>query len=161
MNTPPEHHAALRWQLRALRRDAPPVRDLWPEIAARIEAAGHRPPVPVTRPVRRWWWPAAMAAALTAVVIGLVWQRPPPGAGEQHALLVGAELIAQQYQSALDELQRQSGIALEDAELSLLDASAARVHAALAQDPDARFLLDQLQQIYARRLSLTWQLLET
>ena len=28
----------LRWQLRALRSDAPPQRDLWPGIAARMRA---------------------------------------------------------------------------------------------------------------------------
>ena len=30
---------ALRWQLRALRQDAPPSRDLWPDIAAKLAAA--------------------------------------------------------------------------------------------------------------------------
>ncbi|NUO76187.1 MAG: hypothetical protein HOQ32_09255, partial [Lysobacter sp.] len=28
---------ALRWQLRALRRDQPPANDLWPGIAARLQ----------------------------------------------------------------------------------------------------------------------------
>ena len=39
-----------------------------------------------------------------------------------------------------------------------LDRSAAEVRAALRQDPDARFLFNRLQSVYARRLDLSRRL---
>ena len=46
------------------------------------------------------------------------------------------------------------------AALRELDRSAATIRAALTRDPDARFLLDRLQDTYRRRLSLTQRLLQ-
>ena len=47
---------ALRWQLRALRQDMPPTRDLWPGIAARLATSPrHQAPVSPRRP----WTPFA------------------------------------------------------------------------------------------------------
>ena len=39
-----EFDQRLRWQLHALRSDVPPANDLWPGIAARIQAPPARVP---------------------------------------------------------------------------------------------------------------------
>ena len=84
---------ALRWQLRALRRDAPPTRDLWSGIAARLgeqapPVAAHTPaaaaeaqataPVTALRPREttrnRWMAPLALAASVAALAIGIAGQ---------------------------------------------------------------------------------------
>jgi len=83
---------ALRWQLRALRRDQPPSRDLWSGIAARLgeqapaaeQAAPAEPavraasePAAVALQPRRnaaargWMAPLALAASVAALAIGL------------------------------------------------------------------------------------------
>lgn len=87
---------ALRWQLRALRRDQPPSRDLWAGIAARLDEQAQAPaddgraaaaaPAParsdaagpttlVARPRAaarsRWMAPLALAAGVAALAIGL------------------------------------------------------------------------------------------
>ncbi|WP_394538140.1 hypothetical protein PRJ39_19875 [Lysobacter enzymogenes] len=86
---------ALRWQLRALRRDQPPERDLWAGIAARlgeqapagtespsarVEPAAARPaPEPAAiaalpRPAaarRNWMAPLALAASVAALAVGI------------------------------------------------------------------------------------------
>ncbi|QWP76593.1 hypothetical protein J5226_23950 [Lysobacter sp. K5869] len=87
---------ALRWQLRALRRDQPPSRDLWAGIAARLgeqapagsetpHAVGDEPvaapvaPEPAAvailprraKPARGWMAPLALAASVAALAIGL------------------------------------------------------------------------------------------
>ncbi|MET4729424.1 hypothetical protein ABIE09_003238 [Lysobacter enzymogenes] len=83
---------ALRWQLRALRRDQPPSRDLWSGIAARLgeqAPAGEQaaPAEPVVRvanesaavvalprrnaAARGWMAPLALAASVAALAVGL------------------------------------------------------------------------------------------
>lgn len=69
---------ALRWELRALRRDAEPDRDLWPSIAARLAGTPQVKPAPVVarRPSWRRFAPLATAASL-ALALGLAWQLRP------------------------------------------------------------------------------------
>lgn len=83
---------ALRWQLRALRRDQPPSRDLWSGIAARLgeqAPAGEQaePTEPAVRVAdesaavvalprrnaasRGWMAPLALAASVAALAVGL------------------------------------------------------------------------------------------
>lgn len=83
---------ALRWQLRALRRDQPPSRDLWSGIAARLgeqAPAGHVEPQAASAELsadapaavaalprrsgakRGWMAPLALAASVAALAIGL------------------------------------------------------------------------------------------
>ena len=50
---------ALRWQLRALRQDTPPARDLWPDLAARLAAT----PQQAVAPPRRRVAPFALAGS--------------------------------------------------------------------------------------------------
>lgn len=142
----------LRWQLRQLPREIEPPRDLWPGIAARLER----------RPSRRnrWWVGLALAASLVlAVGLGVRLSSPGPdqalaggGAG-----LVNREAAAltREYEAALVQFQGAPMPAPLVPALDTLDRSAAEIRVALAADPDAVFLLDQLRRTYARRLSLT------
>ena len=155
---------SLRWQLRSLRRDIAPERDLWPSIAQRIAATPQAP----ARPARRAWQrfaPLATAASL-ALAIGLAWQlrpAPPPGPDmEAQLLATEADAMTREYQAALLELNGGRGRAQPAAgqapELRVLDRSAAQIRTALRRDPDARFLLERLQRTYERRLELTQRL---
>ena len=149
---------SLRWQLRSLRRDVAPERDLWPPIAERIAAT----PQMAARPAPAWrrFAPLATAAAL-ALAIGLAWQlRPAPAPGpdfEGRLLTAEADAMTREYQAALFELNHGVG-ARAPQELHVLDRSAAQIRTALRRDPDARFLLERLQRTYARRLELTQRL---
>lgn len=137
---------ALRWQLRALRQDAPPPRDLWPDIAARLAAAPARP--------RRRLAPFALAASvLLAVTVTWQLQRVPA-----HDALIQREAAAltRDYSGALAQLDAQAKASPEyGPALHALDESAAQIRHAIATDPSARFLLSQLRRTYARRLALT------
>ena len=91
---------SLRWQLRALRRDEPPGRDLWagiaPALAARSPAARRR----------SWRAPAAMAASLLLVVGIVGWQalRAPDVQPSYTLVQREADGLTRQYQAALREL---------------------------------------------------------
>ena len=171
MNTPfpnDDLSAALRLQLRGLRRDALPGRELWPDIAARLSTQARATPQAAERPRRRRALPALAAAAVLVLAASVGWlQRPgadtstapAPGALAGTApLVVAADAMAREYQGALREVAAMLPDADEHAALSQLDASASAVRDALAQDPDAYFLLQRLQRIYAQRLSLTQRL---
>ena len=144
---------ALRWQLRALRQDAPPSRDLWPDIAAALAAA---PQTPVAAPAsrRRRVAPFALAASvLLAVTMTWQLQRTPEG----DALIQReAAAMTRDYTGALAQMDAQAKASADYAPaLHALDQSAAEIRHAIATDPQARFLLDQLRRTYARRLALT------
>ena len=153
---------SLRWSLRGLRREAQPAHDLWPSIAQRIATTPQVAAAPaVPAPAWRRFAPLAMAASL-ALAVGLVWQLRPASVttgSNQSAQLISAEADAmtREYQAALQEYAR-SAPATTDATLHELDRSAAQIRTAMARDPDARFLLDRLQDTYARRLALTQRL---
>jgi hypothetical protein len=162
---------ALRWELRALRRDAAPDRDLWPSIAQRLAATPQIAPAPVV--ARRKWRIAPLAtAASLALALGIAWQLRPietpvpgrPAANDPHGQLITREADAMtlEYQAALRELNAgrppQARPAAVAPEIKLLDRSAAQIRTALTRDPEARFLLNQLQRTYTRRLELTERL---
>ena len=159
--------AALRLQLRGLRRDVLPERELWPDIASRLSAQAREAPQ-AALPRRRRALSALAAAAVLVLAAGIGWlQRPgadTTAAPERGAfagaapLVVEADAMAREYQGALREIAAMLPTADEHAALSQLDASAGAVREALAQDPDAHFLLQRLQRIYAQRLSLTQRL---
>ena len=79
MNTPfpnDDLSAALRLQLRGLRRDALPQRDLWPDIASQLSTRDRETP-PVAEAPRRRALPALAAAAVLVLAAGIGWlQRP-------------------------------------------------------------------------------------
>ena len=152
---------ALRWSLRGLRRDDPPSADLWPAIARRI-ATTPQGVVATTAPAWRRFAPLAMAASL-ALAVGLAWQLRPandPAGNAPEARLISAEAEAMtlEYQAALREYEGAAPVTSDARLLQELDRSAAQIRTAMARDPEARFLLDRLQDTYARRLALTQRL---
>lgn len=155
--------ASLRLQLRGLRRELEPARDLWPGIAARIAA-------PAATPSRRGgasrYAPWALAASLV-LSVGIAWRmQPPPLPGASASGVAGslsmdreADAMTREYHAALRELQAAAPdrplASPEQPVLRDLDQSARQIRTALARDPDARFLLERLRRTYSLRLELT------
>ena len=151
---------ALRWSLRALRRDVPPPPATWDSIAARIAAT---PQKPVARP-RRWAVPVALAASLAgALAIGAAWQLQRPGTADAPAVAqatagdvrLQAQGMVREYQAALSEVGGAPVTPALQPGLAELDRNAAQILAALQQHPDSALLLQQLRRTYARRLALS------
>jgi hypothetical protein len=144
---------ALRWQLRALRRDIEPTRDLWTGIAARLPAQQ----APARRP-QRWLAPVAMAASVLVVVGTVGWfaRAPDTATLAPGPTLVQreAEGLTQQYQAALKEVAVAPMPTSLQPTLDELDRDAALIREALARDPDSVLLLEQLRRTYAHRLAL-------
>lgn len=149
---------ALRWQLRGLRQDAPPTRDLWPDIAARISTLPQRqdePEAVEVAPSRlHRFAPWAMAASLV-LTVGLAWQLTRVAPSQDPVIPREAASLTRDYQGALAQMQNaqahpEFGVALEE-----LDRSAAQILTAIDRDPNAAFLLEQLRRTYAKRLALT------
>lgn len=148
--------AELRMALRGLRREITPERDLWPGIEARLlpqrQMVAHRP---------ARVWPLASAASML-LALGLAWQSDPQGArpvavsGQAVTVLPQeAEALTEHYQAALRELDMRATPASWQPGLEALDRSAMQVREALRQSPDSALLLEQLRQIYARRIALS------
>jgi len=147
---------ALRWQLRAMRKDVQPQRDLWPDIAARLAATPQQGAAPVRRR-HRWLVPSAMAASLL-LAVGVVWQGgllSGPASASDPLVMREASALTREYQGALQAMPQTRSSSAYAPALRDLDRSAAKILIALEHDPDARFLLDQLQRTYVRRLALT------
>ena len=141
---------ALRWQLRTLRQDTPPARDLWSDIAPRLG------PHPARRPQVRTPWLALAASLLLVVGVAGIWQGQLRENDAGHAALVEARRLSTDYREALDALPAEAGQSRTLAPaLDELDRSAAQIRQALARDPDSRLLLEQLRRTYARRLELS------
>lgn len=163
MNTDTDTDDRLRWQLRALQRELPPPRDLWPDIASRIAATPQSPlrPVETSRSAWRRFTPWASVASVL-LLAGLLWRAGVPEAPREAPLLAReAAAMSRDYQDALAQLPPapmppEIAGALED-----LDRSAQQIRSALDAHPDARFLLDKLRHTYARRLALTQRLAMT
>jgi hypothetical protein len=157
--------AGLLMQLRGLRSELPPGNDLWPGIAARIAQAPQAADAGNVVPLRRKAGAARLApfalAASLVLALGVAWQLRPdfamPGADPQTGMIERqAQAMTREYAGALRELQAAgSPPPRAGAALQALDHSAAQIRTALARDPDARFLLDQLRRTYEKRLELT------
>lgn len=154
-SAPDDFPEAMRWQLRALRRDAEPARDLWPQIAARLPAQA-----PAARPRRpRWLTPVAMAASVLLVVGAVGWLAQAPNPRTSPSLVQReAESLTAQYQAALLEVHAAPVPASLQATVEALDHDAALIRSALARDPDSLLLLEQLRRTYAHRLQLAQRL---
>ena len=165
-NTHAPDDDALRWQLKALRRDIEPQADLWPGIAARIATAPqqasveHKPAAQASR--ARRFAPWAMAASLL-LAVGVAWQLDSVGPASVRGVPAqGNPLIRQQavsmtldYESALARLQQAGTQPEMAAAFNELDRGAAQILGAIDRDPEARYLLEQLRRTSARRLELT------
>jgi len=140
----------LRWRLRQLPREMDPPTDLWPGIAARLQAPSPR---------RRRHWPVLLAlAACLCLAVGLAAVlRPAPAGGDFEAELVRreAEAMTREYEAALRELGQAPAPEAIAPSLATLDESAREIREALAADPDSVRLLEQLRRTYSRRLALT------
>jgi len=149
----------ILWQLRQLPREVEPGRDHWPAIADAI--ARQRAP-------RRARWIASFAIAasllLTVGLVGRAWLHGPAPVDAPRAqadaissVVVRSEAraITDEYQAALHQLQGAPVPAEVQPTLQALDRSVAQIHRAIAADPDAVFLLDQLRRTYSARLALT------
>lgn len=164
-STPRHNDEALRWQLRALRREQMPARDLWPGIAASLATpapcpASLRPAIRPVRLARRWPVPLALAATL-AVAVGALgwWQRGPSPLSEPSPTIVQreAEGMTRQYRTALAQLAAAAPAAEHSAlqtAFDELDRNAGLILEALTHDPDSRLLLQQLRRTYTHRLAL-------
>ena len=157
MNT--QDQDALRWQLQGLRREVSPEADLWPGIAARIANSPQQAEV-VAAPInRRRFAPWAMAAS-ALLAVGFFWQLAIPNTGQE--ALPADPLIRKQavsmtfeYEKALARMEGADSNPEMHAALGDLDRSAQMILTAIDDNPEARFLLDQLRRTYARRLQLT------
>lgn len=147
---------ALRFQLRALRRDEVPARDLWPELATRLPARVG------TSSRRRSPWRAVAASLLFATGAVGVWHAAPSVQPAQAPLaLQEAERMGREYRVALRQLPDAGASPTLAPAIGELDRSAADIRRALAHDPDSRLLLDQLRRTYSRRLELTQRALHS
>lgn len=153
---------SLRWQLRALRRDEAPSRELWPDIAARLQTQSRASPSASTDARRRWITPVALAATLViALGAGGLWRGSiaptQPAVDTSMATIVQreAEGLALQYDAALSEvaIAQPATEAMQPA-IDELDRSLSLIREALARDPGSPLLLDQLRRTYAHRLAL-------
>ena len=141
----------LRWQLRQLPRELDPPRDLWPGIAARLQA-------PAPRRRRPWLGLLAMAACLCVAVGVAFYLRGPvaPAPGLEAELVQReAEALTREYEAALREFEGAPLPAPLAPALATLDDSAAEIREALSEQPGSARLLDQLKRTYTRRLALT------
>lgn len=161
----------LQPQLRGLPRERVPPAHNWQRIEARLTDLP-RPLLPKAEPLptptrprirrRPWMLGAAVAAAACLLVVAGI--RQPPTESETHAIAVQesslqlqADRMAGTYQLAIAALPREPLPAELTPALSELDQSAQVIRNAIAQSPEAGFLLGQLQRTYAFRLELTRQ----
>lgn len=164
----------LRHSLRALRRDSAPGRDLWPGIHARIEDARPAAPPASATPLpaqarsgqrRRTRRLAGLAtAASLAAALAIAWTvAPPPTPSSSQGIAAGLILheaahMTDEYGTAWRAFDARRPAGVDASALHVIDRNAATVRAALRQDPDARYLFDRLQSLYAQRLDLSRRL---
>jgi hypothetical protein len=149
----------LRWRLRQLPRELEPEHDLWPGIAARLQAPAQR------RTRRAWTGGLALAASLLLAVFGWRLVAVPahdapvvaaPGSDAAEQLVQQqARALTLEYRAALSQYETLPMPSEAEPGLEALDASARDIRSALAVEPDSVRLLQQLQRTYTRRLELT------
>lgn len=143
----------LRRQLREMRGPLEPQQDLWPQIARRLSADA-QPAAPMAR--HRPRWPLALAAGLVmAVGVGLFslsGQDRVDNVASQGSALRNELDVSQQIQHAR-ELAASGDPRLASAEV-VLDAASSELDHALAQQPDAIFLVGLINRTHAQRRKL-------
>lgn len=164
-----ERSQRLDERLSRLPAEIPPARDLWPEIATRLEAGGGRS----GRPSRKVAWRSMVATAATVVVAVLAisldrgGEAPPPAVvpampmastfGPGHDLgsgyLAARAGLTEDLERSLAALSPETrAIVLEN--LETIRRSAAEINAALGKDPANVLLQQQLLAAYQDELSV-------
>lgn len=156
----------LELALQQLERNIQPERDLWPDIAARLDEQDNPATAGSTaanRPVMHRDKPGllSLASAAALVLVALVaWQLavlPPPA--QRSAVMPSAELMLLQVfeQQKARQLAQVTAIAEGfdnwQQQLSVWDQAIAQVRRALQLYPDEPQLLAQLQQLYQQQLA--------
>jgi hypothetical protein len=167
-----ERSQRLDERLSRLPAEIPPDRDLWPEIAARLETGDGRS----GRPVRTLAWRPMVAAAATVVVAVLVvslyrgGEAPSPGVAPPGAPVPMASTFGPGHELGSGYLAARAGLT-EDLERSLaalspetraivlenletIRRSAAEINTALGKDPANVLLQQQLLAAYQDELSV-------
>lgn len=160
----------LAQRLRGLPSERVAPAAVWQRIAAELEQTPRTQPTlvasvsamnatPVRRAPRRQW-PRYAAAAVVVALVGVtsVSLLAPPVASvavEESTLQHQANTITYQYRQAMAAIPQDKLAAELQPALRELDESAGSIRSAIAQSPDAAFLLGQLQRTYALRLELT------
>ena len=144
----------IQRNLRAMNAPRMPERDLWPSIAARIEAGKTSAP----RASRRRWLPLAAAAgtvfaiAGTLLVFTLRERAGAPAESDDYAMATHIQRITPQ--EARDQALR-SG---QDPRIAganiVIDAAHSELQQALEQHPDAVFLVSLLNRTNAQRMKI-------
>jgi hypothetical protein len=166
---PPAGRPTIDELLAALPREAPPARDLWPEILASISA---RTGVPAAR--RRW--PLALAAGGAAAAVLLGWQiahnrsgvvaQAPAASGQSESLHAasfavpaGAEYLSTRaalehtYRERLELLAPATRDRIEH-DMSMILAANADIRQALAADPESAVLNHLLESTWQQEFDL-------
>ena len=145
----------IQRNLRAMNAPRMPGRDLWPSIAARIEAPSEMPIA--TAVTRRRWIPLAAAAGTVLAIAGglLIYtlrDRAASSSTNEYASATRIERISPQ--EARDQALRTG----QDPRLAganiVLDAAHSELQDALDQHPDAVFLVSLLNRTNAQRMKL-------
>jgi hypothetical protein len=172
---------ALRQRLQALSREITPARDLWPQIAAKLQ---DQPAQAQSDRSNSWWHGSqALAAALLVAVLTLaIWQQLPESlpmtddaqvsawsrlaADTDDASALTAESAAESMtqamlQGMLEEtvtdtawLPRSAANADLHAGLREYDLAAAQLQQALVQQPDNQHLWQQLSSLEVSRMNM-------
>lgn len=143
----------LRRDLRNLREPHQPSHDLWPQIALRISAES----IPVAVVIRRRrYWPLAIAASLLmAVCVGVFslsqQDQRDPLASQDHPASRNLD-VREQIQRAR-EMAASADPRLVSAEV-VLDSASSELNNALAQQPEAVFLVGLINRTHAQRRKL-------
>lgn len=165
---------ALRARLASLARERQPARDLWPSIAAGLEARATLPAaarIPPARPRRtpmRWFGAglAACVAAALIVVMAAPWSHPPAPTPLNPPVATSADsslVLINAYADVLDlarhnELDTwlvgQPGGRERMAAARELDTSMAGLAAALRLEPESQLLRRLLHQTLQQRIAL-------
>ena len=145
----------LRRELRGLRGALEPGKDLWPQIAQRLqteESSGH---APVSKRSRRWLplsAAAAIAGSLSAGIFSMAMQGPsfedsPASSARTESLSVQAQ-IERARELALTVDPRLAGAEV------VVDAANAELEEALQQQPDAVYLVGLINRTHAQKRKL-------
>jgi hypothetical protein len=104
-------------------------------------------------------------AASLAAVLAIGWavfmpstDAPPPAATASTPMLREAAHMTREYRTAWRAFDARRPAGVDTSALHEIDRNAAQVRAALHQDPDARYLFERLQSLYALRLDLSRRL---